>query len=286
MKYALALLAVLLLLAFAPVASVMWTEIVGKPSTFPPAAHDHDERYYTKSMQNRSFLPSSYKPDWMALLNRPTSFAPTAHTHDDRYYLKAQSDAAYLPSSYLPAWANLTGKPATFAPSSHSHVTDDMPGLGAVLAGYVTTSDGRLTDARTPVSHTHVAAQITDFAQALNANITSTSLVHGTLIKAGNIKIFCSSGTVNANSEYTVNLTLDGTPTGTSIFSKILANWTTATVNTITLPNDVVTGCVRSESLTSTTLRYVKGQQIIGTLLNAYGNAPTGTPVRAFQIGI
>ena len=33
-------------------ASVAWTDVTGKPSTFPPAAHDHDDRYYTETEIN------------------------------------------------------------------------------------------------------------------------------------------------------------------------------------------------------------------------------------------
>jgi hypothetical protein len=287
MKAILVLLGFLLLAGFAPTAAVvLWADIVDKPATYAPSAHNHDDRYYTKSMSNRSFLASSYKPDWMSLINRPALFPAAPHDHNGLYYLKAQSDAAYLPSSYVPSWSSVTGKPATFAPSSHTHVTADVPGLATLLAGYVTTSDARLSDARTPVSHTHTAAQIVDFAQALTAGITSTSVGQGTLIRIGNVKVFCASGVTNASGECTINLTSDGTATGTPLFTKILANWSNATVATINLPNDVVTGCVRLESLQATTHRFIVGRVIVGTLLNSYANAPANTPVRITLIAI
>lgn len=32
--------------------SVSWADIYGKPTTFTPSAHDHDDRYYTESETN------------------------------------------------------------------------------------------------------------------------------------------------------------------------------------------------------------------------------------------
>jgi hypothetical protein len=287
MKQLLAFLALLLLWSFAsPSLATLWADIVDKPSAYPPAAHNHDDLYYTKSLSNRSFLPNSYKPDWMSLINRPATFPASPHAHNGLYYTKVKSDSLYLTSSYVPTWANVTGKPSTFVPTAHTHVTGDLPGLATLLANYVTTSDARLSDARTPTSHTHMASQITDFAQALTSNITSTSVGQGTLIRVGNVKMFCVNGVTNASGECTVNLTTDGTATGTPLFTKILANWSNATVATINLPNDVVTGCVRLESLSTTTHRFITGRVIVGTLLNSYANAPANTPVRITLIGI
>lgn len=49
-------------------------------------------------------------------------------------------------------WESLSGKPATFPPSTHTHVIADTTGLQAALDGKAATS------------HTHVKANITDFA--------------------------------------------------------------------------------------------------------------------------
>lgn len=51
-------------------------DIANKPSSFPPAAHDHDDRYYTEA-ETDSLL--SGKSD-------------VGHTHDDRYYTEAETD--------------------------------------------------------------------------------------------------------------------------------------------------------------------------------------------------
>ena len=86
-------------------------------------------------------------------------------------------------------WSGVTGKPSTFTPSSHTHgnITNDgkvgtaankplITGTGgAVQAGSFGTlantfcegNDSRLSDARTPVAHTHTKSDVTDL---LNSN--------------------------------------------------------------------------------------------------------------------
>lgn len=86
-------------------------------------------------------------------------------------------------------WSGVTGKPSTFTPSSHTHgnITNDgkvgttankplITGTGgAVQAGafgnqantFCEGNDSRLSDARTPVAHTHTKSDVTDL---LNSN--------------------------------------------------------------------------------------------------------------------
>lgn len=97
-------------------------------------------------------------------------------------------DVGALPSTYTPpaqSWTGITGKPTTFAPASHaaSHATGGSDpitpeSIGAATAAQGTKADSavqpddvddviregdaRLTDARTPTSHSHDYADITD----------------------------------------------------------------------------------------------------------------------------
>jgi hypothetical protein len=57
--------------------SLTWDAITGKPTTFAPSAHTHDDRYYTESEMN-------------TLLNGK---ANTNHSHTDLYYSKSEVDA-------------------------------------------------------------------------------------------------------------------------------------------------------------------------------------------------
>lgn len=69
--------------------SVAWGNISGKPSSYPPSSHTHDDRYYTEAEVNTK-------------LNGKSN---TGHTHDDRYYTETEIDT------------KLNGK----APNGHTH---------------------------------------------------------------------------------------------------------------------------------------------------------------------
>ena len=52
------------------------TDLSNVPASFPPAAHDHDGRYYTEAETDALLAGKS----------------DTGHTHDDRYYTEAETD--------------------------------------------------------------------------------------------------------------------------------------------------------------------------------------------------
>ena len=54
--------------------SVAWANVTGKPSTYAPASHTHDDRYYTEAEIN----------------NKLDGKSNTGHTHDDRYYTESE----------------------------------------------------------------------------------------------------------------------------------------------------------------------------------------------------
>lgn len=81
-----------------------WTDISGKPATFPATAHNHDDRYYTKTYIDSTFVETA---------TASASFAPLNHNHDTLYYTKAQSNNNYKSASYVPAWSEITSKPST-----------------------------------------------------------------------------------------------------------------------------------------------------------------------------
>lgn len=54
-----------------------WAGITDKPATFPPSAHNHDERYYTETETDKLLGGKS----------------DTGHVHDDRYYTETEMDA-------------------------------------------------------------------------------------------------------------------------------------------------------------------------------------------------
>lgn len=104
-----------------------WSDVTGKPSTFPPSSHDHDDRYYTeaetdgllnakandnavvklsgnqtvagtKTFSTIPVLPnSSPTTDNQAARKKyvddaVATRAAASHTHDDRYYTETETD--------------------------------------------------------------------------------------------------------------------------------------------------------------------------------------------------
>ena len=63
--------------------------------------------------------------------------------------------------NYHPTWAQVTGKPDAFNPVDHSHAITDVTGLEDALDAKVETTDTRLSNARTPLAHTHPWGDIT-----------------------------------------------------------------------------------------------------------------------------
>lgn len=57
-----------------PSNSVSWNDVSGKPSTYTPSSHTHDDRYYTESEINTKL----------------NGKANSSHTHDDRYYTESE----------------------------------------------------------------------------------------------------------------------------------------------------------------------------------------------------
>lgn len=64
--------------------SASWDTITGKPTTFSPSVHNHDDRYYTETEVNTllagkqaagSYAASSHSHDWSTIVNRPTSLS-------------------------------------------------------------------------------------------------------------------------------------------------------------------------------------------------------------------
>jgi hypothetical protein len=100
--------------------SVPWSGITGTPATFPPEAHDHDDRYFTETELSQSGAGGSVH--WDNITGKPTAFggdmAKAVYDLDDDGIVDS---AASVP------WAGVTGKPATFPPSAHNH--DDLYSL-------------------------------------------------------------------------------------------------------------------------------------------------------------
>ncbi|WP_434221961.1 hypothetical protein [Limnospira platensis] len=127
-----------------------WNNITNKPGTFPTSTHSHS---------------------WTEITSKPSTFAPSGHGH-----LWGDISSAPATATRLPTWSEVTSKPTTFTPSEHTHTIANVTGLQGALDGKEPTftkntafhknfgtttgtvtegNDVRLSNARTPTSHTH-----------------------------------------------------------------------------------------------------------------------------------
>jgi hypothetical protein len=83
--------------------AVPWSGVSGKPSTFTPASHTHDDRYYTESEVN-SKLSGKANSSHTHTKSQITDF-PTSMPASDVYsWAKASSKPSY-------SWSEISNKP-------------------------------------------------------------------------------------------------------------------------------------------------------------------------------
>jgi len=76
--------------------SVPWSGVTGKPSTFPPETHNHDERYYTETELNTS--GAGGQVHWDNVSSKPSTYPPSAHQHAAGDVTSGTFDAARIPN--------------------------------------------------------------------------------------------------------------------------------------------------------------------------------------------
>ena len=155
----------------------------GKPSTFTPASHTHDDRYYTESEVNIKL--ANYQPKG--------NYAAASHTHNyagsgtaggsANSAVKLDSSAG---SATQPVYFK-DGKPVATTYTLNKTVpadakftdTDTWRGIQNNLTSDSTdqslsAAQGKilktLVDGKAPISHTHTKSQITDFPTSMPAS--------------------------------------------------------------------------------------------------------------------
>ena len=116
--------------------NLTWGEITGKPSTFTPSSHTHDDRYYTESEVD-SKLSGKANSSHNHTISQITDIANAS--------VKSATSATTAASAQSVEWNNVKNKPSTYTPSSHSH---DNSTITSLDAGKITT--GTIDIARLP----------------------------------------------------------------------------------------------------------------------------------------
>ncbi len=129
-----------------------------------------DARYYTKTANDALLAGKQATGDYATNTALTAGLATKAATlgSDDNYVTDAEKvklgnlSGTNTGDQTLPTWSTLSGKPATFAPT-----------IGATSTTAVAGDDARLTDARTPTTHTHTASQVSDSTTTGRALLTA-----------------------------------------------------------------------------------------------------------------
>ena len=170
-----------------------WASITGKPTSYPPSGHTHDDRYYTESELDTKLAGKSatgHKHLWADITNKPSTFAPSAHKHvkaditDFPTSLPASDVKAWAKADTKPSytWGEITEKPSSFTPASHTHddryyteAEIDQKLKGTSASGH-THAWGEITGKPStfpPSAHKHVKADISDFPASMPASDVS-----------------------------------------------------------------------------------------------------------------
>lgn len=205
--------------------SVDWSDIQNKPSDYPPSTHNHDDRYYTesevdtalnnkqdtlvsgtsiKTINNTSLLGSGNisiggggsSVDIATTWGNPTSDSkvPSEKLAKDSLDTKANSNHTHTKSE-------ITDFPSI--PSKTSDLTNDGDGSNV----FVKDNDSRLSDARTPLAHTHLSSDVTDLIDVIypvgsiymSVNSVNPSTLFGGTWEQIEDKFLLASGTSYSN---------------------------------------------------------------------------------------
>lgn len=207
----------------ATASSVAWGNVTGKPSTYAPSAHNHDDSTITSLNASKLFgtidiarLPHGALERCVIVADDTARFALTTakiqlgdtvkvNKTQKMYFViddsKLNSEAGYTvytaESATSVPWSGVTGKPTTFTPSSHTH-----PYLSALSV-----SGKTITYTKGDGTTGTITTQ--DTWRGIQNNLTSTSTTDSLSAAQGKIlkglvdgKLSLSGGTMTGNISY------------------------------------------------------------------------------------
>ena len=160
--------------------SVPWTGVTGKPNDYPPSSHTHTKSQITDFPTLATVATSGSYND---LNNIPASFTPSSHTHGN-----LTNDGKIGTTANKPL---ITGTGGVVQAGS----------FGNSANTFCEGNDSRLSDARTPVAHTHTKSGVTD-------------LLNSDFIPSANNSYSLGSSSYQWNNLYAKNYYYNGTAWG------------------------------------------------------------------------
>jgi len=130
-----------------------WESVTGKPTVFPPASHNHTAAHITDFAQ--AVVAVSPPVDWSSLTGKPSAFPPSAHTHLTSEITGLDADLAALSAADTALDNRINYLSANLDPAALDSIAEAAESIGTLQNQLDT--------------HTHTAADITDFASAVVA---------------------------------------------------------------------------------------------------------------------
>jgi len=123
-------------------------------------------------------LADDYAPEWDDVTDKPSTFPPSAHTHDDRYYTEGETDDLLNAKAADSAVVKLSGNQTVAGTKTFSTIPvlpNSSPSTDNQAARKKYVDDGLAGKAAS--SHTHAIADVTGLQGALDDKVEVDGLI-------------------------------------------------------------------------------------------------------------
>ena len=174
------------------------TQVTGKPSTYPPSSHTHDDRYYTETEIDTKLSGKSNMD----------------HLHDDRYYTENEMDGKLNLKAPLASPA-LTGTPT--APTAADGTNSTQIATTAFVQSAFKANDSMMYKGTIGSSGATVTALPATHNPGWTYKVKTAGTYAGQKCELGDMIICEKAGTTASDSDWTViQSNVDGAVTGPS----------------------------------------------------------------------